>query len=86
MSKRLTETFTDLGRQILPGIFPESFDEVEDESSLWLEYTPEMKKVLIHNDAVLLEEIFAQKDWREHLHGFRVEYVVLMSGKQGRLT
>ena len=39
----------------------------------WLDYTDEMKRVLMDNDAALLEEIFAKDDWRRHLYGFRTK-------------
>ena len=73
MSKRLS----DIGSEILQisQIFakPEHEHDWKGESVWWMDYTDEMKKVLIDNDVALLEEIFAKKDWRRHLFGFRTK-------------
>ena len=63
------------GKQFFSSFLGDTVDEVEDESALLLEYTPEMKNILLNNNEILLEEIFAGEigDWDRHLVGFRVE-------------
>ena len=75
MSRRLSV----IGTKILPDAFAQIFIKPEHESDWkgesvwWLDYTDEMKKVLMDNDVALLEEIFAKDDWRRHLYGFRTK-------------